>query len=178
MNRGFDYLSGGRFSLASQSAQTLYVRAGDVDPENSGGNLLTSRVYAHTLPQLYRLAGKGFAVLVDYRPGAADEAAYMGDGILHVSANKMQTLTLMHEILHGLGATHQDWNYLERQGYKFDPEDRGLMTFDNGELKYFGLEAKNRAVLGWPAVAVVRLSGATEFAVAAAPAETVIASAR
>jgi hypothetical protein len=178
LNRGFDYLSSGQFSLHYQEVQTLYVRSGDVDPENSGGNLLTSRVYVHTLPQLYRLAGKAFVVLVDYRQNATDEAAYMGDGILHVSANKMQTLTLMHEILHGLGATHQDWNYLERQGYKFDPEDRGLMTFENGELNYLGLESKNRALLGWPAVAVVRLSNNTELAVASAPTETVIASAR
>jgi len=178
LNRGFDYLSSGRFSLSYQGLQTLYVRAGDVDPENSGGSLLTSRVYVHTIPQLYRLAGKGFVVLVDYRQSAADEAAYMGDGILHVSANKLQTLIVMHEILHGLGATHQDWNYLERQGYKFDPEDRGLMTFENGELKYFGLEAKNRALLGWPPVAVVRLSGNTDLAATPAPAETVIASAR
>lgn len=166
MNNGFDYLSGGRFSLHYQSVQTLYVRAGDVDPTAVGGNLLTSRVYAHTIPQLYRLAGQAFVVLVDYRESAADEAAYMGDGILHVSANKLQTLVLMHEILHGLGATHQDWNYLERQGYRFDPEDRGLMTFENGELKYFGLESKNRAILDWPPVAVVRLSGTTDIAAA------------
>jgi hypothetical protein len=64
----------------------------------------------------------------------------------------------MHEILHGLGATHQDWNALEAQGYKFDPEDRGLMTFERGELVYLGLEEKNRALLGWPRVAVVRPS--------------------
>ena len=63
---------------------------------------------------------------------------------------------MMHEILHGLGATHQDWNSLEAQGYKFDPEDRGLMTFEHGELLYLGLEEKNRALLGWPHVGVIR----------------------
>ena len=180
LNNGFDYLSSGRFSLHYQGVQTLYVRAGDVDPTAVGGNLLTSRVYAHTIPQLYRLAGQAFVVLVDYRESAEDEAAYMGDGILHVSANKLQTLVLMHEILHGLGATHQDWNYLERQGYHFDPEDRGLMTFENGELKYFGLESKNRAILDWPAVAVVRLSGTTDMAAATVKSEpiaTLLASA-
>ncbi len=177
---GFDYLSGGRFSLNYKGVQTLYVRAGDLDPAASGGSLLTSRVYVHTIPQLYRLAGQSFVVLVDYRESAQDEAAYMGDGILHISANKLQTLVLMHEILHGLGATHQDWNYLERQGYRFDPQDRGLMTFENGELKYFGLEAKNRAILDWPEVAVVRLSGETEHRRREGPArtETLVAAPR
>jgi len=179
INHGFDYLSSGRFSLQYKGLQTLYVREGDLDPATVGGRLLTSRVYAHTIPQLYRLAGQAFVVLVDYRENAEDEAAYMGDGILHVSANKLQTLTLMHEILHGSGATHQDWNYLERQGYHFDPEDRGLMTFDNGELHYFGLESKNRILLDWPPVSVVHLSGQTDIALA--PAEdrpTVLASAQ
>lgn len=158
MNEGFAYLSGSRFSLAYQAQQTLYVRDGDVDPASVGGRLLTSRVYAHTLPPLYRLAGQAFVILVDYRESARDEASYVGDGIVYISANKLHTMVLMHEILHGLGATHQDWNYLEREGYRFDPEDVGLMTFENGELPYFGLESKNRAVLDWPPVAMVKFT--------------------
>jgi hypothetical protein len=30
------------------------------------------------------------------------------------------------------------------------------MTFEQGEIVYLGLEEKNRALLGWPRVAVVR----------------------
>jgi len=156
LNRGFSYLSGDRFSLQFAGMHTLYIREGDMDPESSGGHLLTSRVYAHTIPELYKLAGEAFVVLIDYREQADGEAAYMGDGIIHISASKLQTLVLMHEILHGLGATHQEWNALEAQGYKFDPEDRGLMTFDHGEILDLGLEEKNRALLGWPQVGVVR----------------------
>src|SRR6266481_6692620 len=80
----------------------------------------------------------------------------MGDGIIHLSASKLQTLVVMHEILHGLGATHQEWNALQAAGYRFDPEDRGLMTFVHGEILDLGLEEKNRALLGWPQVGVVR----------------------
>lgn len=156
LNRGFEYLSGGEFSLSYQGVDTLYISEGEMDPESSGGHILTSRVYAHTLPQLYKLAGQAFVVLIDYRYSAEDEAAYMGDGIIHVSASKLQSLVLMHEILHGLGATHQDWNALQAQGFKFDPEDRGLMTFQQGEIVDLGLEEKNRALLGWPQVGVVR----------------------
>ena len=142
MNHGFEYLSGGRFSLAYQTNETLYVQDGDLDPESAGGRILTSRVYAHTIPELYRRSGDAFIVLVDYRERAEDDAAYMGDGIIRISARKLQTVVLMHEILHGLGATHKDWNYLERAGYHFDPNDRGLMTFGpDGDLPYFGLEA-------------------------------------
>jgi len=179
LNQGFDYLSSGRFSLSYQGQETLYIRSGDLDPSVEGGRILTARVYVHTLPQLYRRAGEGFAVLVDYRERAEDQAAYMGDGIIHISAKKLQSLILMHEILHGLGATHQDWNFLERQGYRFDPEDRGLMTFEDGVIKYLGLEAKNRAVLDWPPVAVVKLTD-TPLNIAqtpaAEPAETLLAS--
>jgi hypothetical protein len=156
LNRGFDYLSGGRFSLFFAGLHTLYIKEGDMDPESSGGHLLTSRVYVHTIPQLYKLAGEAFVVLIDYREQADDEAAYMGDGLIHLSASKLETLVMMHEILHGLGATHQEWNALEAQGYKFDPEDRGLMTFDHGEILDLGLEEKNRALLGWPQVGVIR----------------------
>ena len=60
-------------------------------------------------------------------------------------------------ILHGLGATHQEWDVLVRQGYIFDPVDRGLMTFDKGELRDLGLEEKNRVLLDWPQVPVIRL---------------------
>jgi hypothetical protein len=169
INRGFDYLSGGTFSLKFGGLHTLYVKEGDIDPASSGGHLLTSRVYIHTIPQLYKLAGDAFVVLVDYRAQADDEAAYMGDGLIHLSARKLEHMILMHEILHGLGATHNEWNYLSSVGYKFDPEDRGLMTFDrNGELRDLGLEEKNRALLGWPHVAVVRLGSGSD--VAAAPA--------
>ncbi len=73
---------------------------------------------------------------------------------------------MMHEILHGLGATHQEWNLLMAQGYKFDPEDRGLMTFERGEILYLGLEEKNRALLGWPQVGVVRPRFSTDTNVA------------
>src|SRR5205807_7639963 len=133
-----------------------------MDPVSSGGHLLTSRVYVHTLPQIYKLAGDAFVILIDYRTLADGEAAYMGDGIIHLSASKLQTLVVMHEILHGLGATHQEWNSLQAQGYRFDPEDRGLMTFDHGEILDLGLEEKNRALLGWPQVGVVRPGSATD----------------
>ena len=161
MNRGFHYLSGGQFSLSYQGLHTLYVDDGDVDPEAVGGRLLTSRVYVHTIPPLYKLAGKAYVVLVDYRTKSQDEAAYMGDGIIHISANKLRDLVLMHEILHGLGATHQDINYLTREGYQFDPDDKGLMTFEKGELHHLGLEEKNRSLLGWPRVSVITLSPQT-----------------
>lgn len=156
LNRGFDYVSGEQFALHFAGLHTLYVKEGDMDPESSGGHLLTSRVYMHTIPPLYKLAGQAFVVLVDYRTLSDGEAAYMGDGLIHLSASKMQTLVVMHEILHGLGATHQDWNTLLADGYRFDPEDRGLMTFDHGEILDLGLEEKNRALLGWPRVGVVR----------------------
>ena len=78
-----------------------------------------------------------------------------------MSAEKLGTLTLMHEILHGMGATHQEWAYLESQGYRFNPEDRGLMTFSKGELEDLGLEEKNRALLGWPRVADIHLPAET-----------------
>ena len=156
LNNGFAYISGGTFSLSFAGLHTLYVKEGDMDPESSGGHLLTSRVYIHTIPQLYKLAGEAFVVLVDYREQSDDEAAYMGDGLIHLSANKLQTLILMHEILHGLGATHQEWSLMEALGFKFDPDDRGLMTFVNGEILDLGLEEKNRALLGWPQVGVVR----------------------
>jgi len=165
LNRGFRYISGGQFSLRFAGLHTLYVSEGDIDPESSGGHLVTSRVYVHSIPQLYRLAGEAFVVLIDYREQAAGEAAYMGDGLIHLSADKLQTLVVMHEILHGLGATHQDWNTLEAQGFKFDSEDRGLMTFEKGELPYLGLEEKNRALLGWPRVSVVRPSFASDTAI-------------
>jgi hypothetical protein len=166
LNRGFEYLSGGSFSLQFRGLNTLYVKQGDMDPAISGGHVLTSRVYVHTLPQLYRLAGEAYVVLVDYRAEAEDEAAYMGDGLIHLSANKFQTLILMHEVLHGLGATHQDWSSLEKKGYQFDAQDRGLMTFERGQISTLGLEEKNRAVLGWPQVSSVRLR-ASEVAFAA-----------
>jgi hypothetical protein len=156
LNRGFDYISGGQFSLRFSGLHTLYIKEGDLDPESSGGHLLTSRVYVHTLPQLYKLSGEAFVVLIDYRAESEGEAAYMGDGIIHLSASKLKTLVVMHEILHGLGATHQEWNALEAQGFRFDPQDRGLMTFDHGEILDLGLEEKNRALLGWPQVGVVR----------------------
>lgn len=165
LNRGFSYISGGQFSLHFAGLHTLYVSEGDIDPESSGGHLVTSRVYVHSIPELYKLAGEAFVVLIDYREQSGGEAAYMGDGLIHLSADKLQTLVVMHEILHGLGATHQDWNSLEAQGYKFDPEDRGLMTFEKGELLYLGLEEKNRALLGWPRVAVVRPSFASDPAI-------------
>lgn len=169
LNRGFGYLSGGVFSLEFRGLHTLYVKEGDLDPASSGGHLLTSRVYVHTIPQLYKLAGDAFVVLVDYRLQAEGEGAYMGDGLIHISAQKFQTMVLMHEILHGLGATHREWNYLESQGYRFDPDDRGLMTFDHGELNDLGMEEKNRALLGWPRVSVVRLGGRNNMAIAPAP---------
>lgn len=156
INQGFDYVSGGQFSLSFKGVHTLYISEGDMDPQSSGGHLLTSRVYMHTIPQLYQAAGEAFAVLIDYRMTSEAEAAYMGDGLIHVSAARLDPLILMHEILHGLGATHQEWNSLQAMGYHFDPEDRGLMTFDHGEIRDLGLEEKNRAVLGWPQVGVVR----------------------
>ena len=156
LNRGFQYVSGGQFSLRFAGMHTLYIQEGDLDPESSGGHLLTSRVYVHTLPQLYKLAGDAFVILIDYREQADEEAAYMGDGLIHLSASKLGTLVMMHEILHGLGATHQEWNAFEAQGYKFDSEDRGLMTFQQGEILDLGLEEKNRALLGWPQVGVIR----------------------
>jgi len=162
LNRGFNYISGDQFSLKFAGLHTLYVQEGDLDPESSGGHLLTSRVYVHTIPELYKLAGDAFVVLVDYREQSDGEAAYMGDGLIHLSASKLQTLVVMHEILHGLGATHQEWNAFEAQGYKFDPDDRGLMTFEQGEIVSLGLEEKNRALLGWPRVAVVRPHFATD----------------
>ena len=161
LNKGFHYLSGGAFSVSFAGLHTLYVAEGDMDPVSSGGHLLTSRVYLHTIPELYRLAGQAFVVLVDYRAQAEDEAAYMGDGLIHISASKLKTLVVMHEILHGLGATHQDWSVLEGQGFQFDPEDRGLMTFERGEILNLGLEEKNRATLGWPHVAVLHFSDGT-----------------
>lgn len=168
LNRGFRYLSSNLFSVNYQGVYTLYVKDGDIDPEITGGHVLTSRVYVHTIPELYKLAGNAFVILVDYRRGAEDEAAYMGDGLIHLSASKLGTMVIMHEILHGLGATHRDWSYLESQGYRFDPEDRGLMTFERGELKDLGLEEKNRALLGWPQVSVVRM-GAHDVAEAGTP---------
>lgn len=158
LNAGFSYLSGGRFSVDFQDVSTLYVKPGDFDPQLSNGQLLTSRVYTHTLPSVYQWVGKAFIVLVDYRESADGEAAYMGDGIVHICANKLQPLVLMHEILHGLGATHQEWNLLKREGYAFDPEDKGIMTFEKGEIVYLGLEEKNRTLLDWPRVAVVKLN--------------------
>lgn len=179
LNRGFSYLSGDQFSLSFAGLHTLYVKEGDIDPESSGGHLLTSRVYIHTIPQLYKLAGEAFVVLLDYREQSDGEAAYMGDGLIHLSASKLQTLIVMHEILHGLGATHQEWNLLEAEGYKFDPEDRGLMTFEHGEILDLGLEEKNRALLGWPQVGVVRPGFATDTELAeAAPHLTTSAAAQ
>jgi len=169
LNQGFDYVSGGRFSVDLKSVSTLYVKPGDLDPTITGGHLLTSRVYVHTLPSIYKWVGEAFIVLVDYRQSADGEAAYMGDGIVHISARKMQPLVLMHEILHGLGATHQDWNTLVREGHHFDPEDKGLMTFEKGEIVYLGLEEKNRALLGWPRVAVVKLNTTPETPTTALP---------
>lgn len=161
MNRGLHYLSQGQFSLKFGGLHTLYVTEGDLDPSGPKAGLLTSRVYVHTIPELYRLDGQAFVVLIDYRYQSEDEAAYMGDGLIHLAANKLQTMVLMHEVLHGLGATHQEWGALIGQGYRFDPEDRGLMTFENGELKDLGLEEKNRALLGWPHVAVLRMQSDT-----------------
>jgi hypothetical protein len=169
LNRGFQFLSGGSFSVTFKEVGTLYVQEGDMDPATVGGHILTSRVYVHTLPELYRLAGEAFVVLVDYRVDSEDEAAYMGDGLIHISASKLKNMVLMHEILHGLGATHKDWSALENRGYQFDPDDRGLMTFDRGELKDLGLEEKNRALLGWPQVSTVRFG---VYEVAKVPAET------
>jgi len=123
--------------------------------------VLTARVYVHTIPPLYRLAGRAFVVLVDYGGPTDDTAAYMGDGLILLTASKLRPVTLMHEILHGLGATHQDWDTLIRQDYQFDPEDRGLMTFEKGELRDLGLEEKNRALLGWPLVATLHLNNDT-----------------
>ena len=177
LNKGFHYLSGGNFSVAFQGVHTLYVGEGDMDPVAAGGHLLTSRVYVHTIPELYRLAGNAFVILVDYRAQAEDEAAYMGDGLIHISAGKLKTLVLMHEILHGLGATHRDWSVLESQGYQFDPEDRGLMTFEQGEILNLGLEEKNRATLGWPHVAVLHFSNGTPLTMRSEPVEEATATA-
>lgn len=176
MNRGFGYLSGGQFSLKFQGLHTLYVGEGDMDPTASGGNILTSRVYIHTIPELYKLAGEAFVMLVDYRDASQDEAAYMGDGLIHISASKLQNLVMMHEVLHGLGATHKDWNFLENQGYQFDPDDRGLMTFERGELKDLGMEEKNRSVLGWPQVSVVHFGEGVTTASATSEQTPVIAT--
>jgi tetratricopeptide (TPR) repeat protein len=156
LNKGFEYLSSGEFSLQFGGMKTLYISQGDMDPQSAGAHLLTSRVYAHTIPQIHKLAGNAFTVLIDYRAEVEDEAAYMGDGIIHLSASRLQTLVMMHEILHGLGATHQEWNGLQAQGYRFDPDDRGLMTFQHGRIVDLGLEEKNRALLGWPQVSVIR----------------------
>jgi hypothetical protein len=136
---------------------TLYVKQEDLGPQAAHSSVLTARVYVHTIPPLYRLAGHAFVVLVDYGEPTDDAAAYMGDGLIHLTANKLQSVTLMHEILHGLGATHQEWDDLIREGYQFDAEDRGLMTFEKGELRDLGLEEKNRALLGWPHVAALHL---------------------
>jgi tetratricopeptide (TPR) repeat protein len=170
LNRGFQYISGGAFSLQFKGLHTLYVEQGDLDPSGAMANILTSRVYVHTLPQLYRLAGQAFVVLIDYRVQDDGEAAYMGDGLIHISASKFQPMVVMHEILHGLGATHQDWYALEGKGFRFDPADRGLMTFEKGELHDLGLEEKNRALLGWPEVADIHFSNDA----AAAPAKHVL----
>jgi hypothetical protein len=178
MNRGFGYLSNGAFSLKFAGLHTLYVKQGDMDPSSTGGNLVTSRVYIHTIPELYKLAGEAFVMLVDYRDQSEGEAAYMGDGLIHISASKLKNLVMMHEILHGLGATHKDWNYLEGQGYRFDSDDRGLMTFERGELKDLGLEEKNRAVLGWPQVSVVRLNNEAPTVSTPSKEPPVIATAR
>src|SRR5258706_5935472 len=75
LNRGFDYVSGGQFSLRFAGVHTLYIQEGDLDPESSGGHLLTSRVYIHTIPPLYKLAGEAYVVLLDYRIQADGEAA-------------------------------------------------------------------------------------------------------
>ena len=45
---------------------------------------------------------------------------------------------------------------MEAMGYKFDADDRGIMTFVGGEILDLGLEEKNRALLGWTQVGVVR----------------------
>jgi len=165
LNRGFRYLSKSEFSLKFKEMKTLYVADGDLDPDSMGGHLLTSRVYIHTIPSLYRLAGQAFVVLIDYRVRSEEETAYMGDGLIHLSANKLSPMVVMHEILHGLGATHQEWGALQRLGHRFDPDDRGLMTFgQNGELHDLGIEEKNRAVLGWPRVSVIRLPSDTDNA--------------
>jgi hypothetical protein len=157
MNRGFRYLSGDTFSLKLQGLESLYGNINDFPAPGVPASLLASRVYVHTIPPIYRLAGQAFVVLIDYRARSEEEAAYMGDGIIHIAANKLHTLTLMHEILHGLGATHQEWNALAQAGYVFDANDRGLMTFDKGELRDLGLEEKNRVLLDWPRVAVVHV---------------------
>jgi hypothetical protein len=157
MNRGFNYLSGGTFSLKFAGLESLYGKTDDLSLSGSHSSLLASRVYAHTIPPLYRMAGKGYVVLVDYRSRSDEEAAYMGDGLIHLAANKLNTMTLIHEVLHGLGATHQEWQELTSRGYAFDPDDRGLMTFDKGELRDLGLEEKNRVLLDWPRVAVLHL---------------------
>jgi tetratricopeptide (TPR) repeat protein len=158
-NRGFRYISGNTFTLAFKELHTLYINTDDLEPAGSHANLLNSRVYIHTLPPLYKQAGRAFVVLVDYRAESDEEAAYMGDGLIHIAANKLHSLTLMHEVLHGLGATHQDWSALTPQGYRFNPEDRGLMTFEKGLLRNLGLEEKNRILVDWPAVPDIPLSG-------------------
>ena len=159
INRGLEHISGGQFSVRLQSVDTLYVNEGDLDPASVGGDPLIGRVYVHTIPPLYKLAGKAFVILIDYRERALDESAYMGDGIIHISATKFaRSLTVMHEILHGLGATHQEWIDLEAKGYRFDSEDRGLMTFVRGDIIYLGLEEKNRALLGWPETSIVKFN--------------------
>jgi tetratricopeptide (TPR) repeat protein len=160
MNRGFRYLSGSHFTLQFNGVETLYGKMDNVPPATAQTSLLASRVYVHTIPPLYRLAGQAFVILIDYHAASDEEAAYMGDGIIRISSTKLHTMTLMHEILHGLGATHQEWAALTRLGYTFDPDDRGLMTFDQGELHDLGLEEKNRVLLDWPRV--VRLQVPSE----------------
>lgn len=169
LNQGLDYLSAGRCSLDLKGLHTLYVKPGDIDPTLSGGHLLSSRVYAQTLPAVRRWAGDAFVILVDYRASSAGEAAFMGDGVIHIAADQLGTLVLLHEILHGLGATHQNWASLKQMGHRFDPDDRGLMTFENGEIVYLGLEEKNRALLGWPRVSVVKLNPEAPLNLSALP---------
>jgi hypothetical protein len=157
INRGFAYLSSDQFSLSLKQMDTLYVRQEDFDLNDTHATIFSSRLYVHTLAPLYRWAGRAFVVLIDHRPQADGQAAYMGDGIIHIGADKLRSMTLMHEILHGLGATHQEWNIFESQGFTFDRTDRGLMTFDKGELRFLGLEEKNRVLLDWPPVATIRM---------------------
>jgi tetratricopeptide (TPR) repeat protein len=157
MNRGFRYLSGGSFSLSFGGVETLYGKSEEVDPFGAHAGILTTRVYIHTIAPLYRLAGQAFVVLLDGLGPVDEGTAYMGDGLIRIAASKLNSVTLMHEVLHGLGATHQDWATLTRMGYQFDPEDKGLMTFRKGELLDFGLEEKNRVLLDWPHVLPVSL---------------------
>jgi hypothetical protein len=157
MNRGFHYLSGGSFSLEFGGVETLYGKSDDPDPFGAHASVLTTRVYIHTIAPLYRLAGKAYVVLLDGRGPADEGTAYMGDGLIRIAGQKLNAMTLMHEVLHGLGATHQDWAALARLGYQFDGSDKGLMTFDQGELLDLGLEEKNRILLDWPRVTALHL---------------------